>query len=192
MKNLIKAAVVLFGLSLSTSAVAQSAATGTVNVNATVLGTCRINASASAGTLATVDFSTTAVAGAPGTAGTGSKDIIVGSGAVIGGSLSTNTAVCNVASHITLKTASGASINPAAATPSHQNFFDYTAVVTFDTATATLDTSAVAALGTVTSAAPTSGPASGALGITITSQAPTKPLVAGNYTDVMTITLTAN
>lgn len=184
MKHFLQAAFLLGGICASASAMAQSAATGTVNVNATVLATCRIAASAtpSAGILATVDFSNTVAT---------PSATIAGAGVVQSGALSNN-AVCNVASHIKLETQKGASTTAAAAPPSHQNFFDYTAVATYHDATVTLNTNVVAPLGFVTSTTATSGPHDGALVIAITSVAPTLPLVVGTYNDVLTITLTAN
>lgn len=192
MKRVLVLALSLGALCVPITAMAQSPASGTVNITATVLPTCTIKTLTSAGTLASVDFSTTATAGSPGSAGVGTSAITIGTGTLIGGALS-NAANCNVATHIKLTTTNGAATSTSSVSnaSTFQNFFDYTATVTFSGVSGILDTSAVGAGGSTTSTSATSGPDAGTMTIAVTSLAPSKQLVAGTYSDVLTIELTA-
>ena len=165
----------------SGAAVAQSAATGTVNVTATVTASCTINAAASAGTLATANFSN-------------SGSSLISTTAYTNATLATGD--CNTPTHLSLSSANGAATTSAGVTGGggYANFFNYTAVSTFSTLTTTLDTAtnpARAGPESATSSGASSGSANGAIGITITPDG-TPKLAAGVYNDVLTVTLTAN
>ena len=177
---------VALALTGSGSALAQSAASGTVAVTATVQATCLINSLTNAGSLGTADFTVSPSA---------TSTILIGAKTVTG-----NTANCNVPTHITLSSANGASVTGGTITSAatFQNYFDYTAAVTFDTASVTLSTLSNPSTGaaeSITSSgvtAVTSGAFAGNLGVTITSLTPAKKLISGSYSDTLTITLTAN
>ena len=149
--------------------IASHAITPTLLYTATA---CTINGQASGGSY-TVDFSN-------------GTTITIGTQAVAFG-----TAACNSPTTITLTSSLGASKTAASATTSHQNHFDYRAAVTLNGGSATLNTSSnpVAtgpemATGRIT-AASTNAP----LSVSITSLSPAKPLVAGSYSDTLTVTL---
>ena len=161
-------------------AMAQTAASGTINVTATVNASCTINALTSAGTLATADF-------------TNGGASMIKTAPYINASLATGD--CNTPTHLSLSSANGAATTTASVTGGggYANFFDYTAVATFSTISTTLDTSAIAThIGaeSATSSSATAGSASGAIGITITPNG-TPKLAHGVYNDVLTLTLTA-
>ncbi len=180
-------------IGLALPAAAQTTASATVNITATIAPTCTITPSGgtattgNAGLLATVDFSSTPA--------TPSADIVIGSGSTTSGTLAGHAAACNVATRVRVNSQNGAATTAGTPGASFQNFFDYTAQVTFDTVSVTLNTSttpAAAGVETITSAGSTSGPFSGALGIAVTSLAHTLPLMVGTYNDTVTITLLAN
>ena len=149
---------------------ASQAITPTLVYNTT---TCTINGQASGGSYA-VDFSN-------------GTTITIGTRTVAFG-----TAACNSPTTITLTSSLGASKTAAPANTSHQNHFNYTAAVTLNGGSATLNTSSnLAATGPETTtgritAASTNAP----LSVSITSLSPAKPLVAGSYSDTLTVTLT--
>ncbi len=140
--------------------------------------TCTIGGVANGGTQ-TLDFSN----GPSATISLGSK--IASFGAV----------TCNAAAILNLTSQNGAALTGASATPSHQNFFDYVATTTINGGTVTLSTSSnpasgapESATGSITALSTTNAP----LAITVTPQGPVKPLVAGGYADVLTLTITPN
>lgn len=140
--------------------------------------TCTIGGVANGGTQ-TLDFSN----GPSATISLGSK--IASFGAV----------TCNAAAILNLTSQNGAALSGASATPSHQNFFDYVATTTINGGTVTLSTSSnpasgapESATGSITALSTTNAP----LAITVTPQGPVKPLVAGGYADVLTLTITPN
>ena len=156
-------------------------------MTATIQPTCTINSLSNAGTIGGADFTNPGLPAAP----TSSINV----GAATSGSTAGNVANCNIATHIKLDSANGASTTIGTVGVGFQKFFDYSAAVTFDTASVTLSTATAPGLGageTATSGTATSGPASGPLGITITSLAPALQLIAGSYSDTLTVTLTAN
>jgi hypothetical protein len=188
MKDVLKiaAAVSFLALASASGAMAQATASGTVNVTATILATCTINGGA-IGTAQTKDFSNTTAL--PSATISTSAQTVSGVWA----------ADCNTPTHISLSSANGASITGAAATSGWQNFFDYTAVASISgtAATNTLNTSSNPATGAAESTALNSGtasagPAAGDLQVLITPATPANKLVAGAYSDVLTVTLTAN
>jgi hypothetical protein len=102
---------------------------------------------------------------------------------------------CNAPATIALTSSGGAAKSGSAASTSHDNFFDYTASTTVNGATVTLNTSSnpartgpETASASITAATTTNAP----LSIAVQPIAPPKPLVAGSYSDVMTVTITPN
>ena len=164
---------------LSTSAMAQTAATGTVNITATVNATCTIGGLAAA-TQPDLDFSS---AGNASLIDTSTKSRTFGS------------VDCNTPTHISLTSGSGAAVTTtgAASGGGYANFFNYQAVATYGVATNTLTTTNSGASQSTASASgtPTTGPSTGSLVVAVTPTAGSK-LAAGSYLDVLTVTLTAN
>ena len=173
-KNYIPLAV-CFTVLAATGAEAQSAS-ATVNVTATITSTCTINGSANGGSR-TLDFSNTTAS--PSTTISTTKQTATFANVI-----------CNTPSHITLQSAGGKSANAATAPSGFQNYFDYTAVATWNGVTDSLST---ATDGQTLKTSATAAPAStGSLTVDVTPAAPASALVAGTYADVLTVTLTAN
>jgi hypothetical protein len=101
--------------------------------------------------------------------------------------------VCNSPATISLESSSGAARNKAAAGGGYQNYFDYKAETTVNGAKATLNTnganagpqSSTAAITAATTSTPS-------LTVTVTPKSPVPKLVAGTYSDTLTVTITAN
>jgi hypothetical protein len=101
-------------------------------------------------------------------------------------------AVCNTPSNLQLISQNGA-VKATAAVAGLANLIDYAAAATFSGARATLNTAAVpTAVGAESGVAiPTIGnTSSGSLSVTIKPQPNTQPLLAGAYSDTLSITLT--
>ena len=101
-------------------------------------------------------------------------------------------AVCNTPTNVQLTSQNGAVVT-SASTSGLQRFIDYSALATFSGASASLDTSSIPAISGPESgvAASTVGATpTGTLGVTITPKFNAQPLVAGSYSDTLTITLT--
>ncbi len=152
---------------------ASGAVTPTVNYTA---NTCTIGGSASGGTQS-VDFSS-------------GSSISIGQKSAAFGAVT-----CNSPATVTLSSANGAATATGAAGTTHQNFFDYVASTTVNGAAVSLDTSANPARGAAESASASivaNTTTNATLSIGITPKAPAKPLVAGSYSDILTVTITAN
>lgn len=172
---------------ISTGALAQSAQ-GTVNVTATVSASCTINTSTSAGLLDTADFTNS-----------GSSSLKTSAYTLAS---SKATGDCNTPTHIALTSANnGAFLSGATSAGTtangYQNCFDYQASATFGGgSSATLSTACTSSFGPVSTAVnsgtATTGPAHGAVGLTITPQTNGAKYQAGTYSDVLTVTLTAD
>ena len=138
--------------------------------------TCTIGGSASGGTR-TLNFSNgTTVSTAPQVATFGTIN-------------------CNNSAVISLTSANGAATSVAPATTAFQNFFDYVATSTINSGTATLDTSNNAGRGapeTSTGAISAAITINAPFSVSVTPKNPAKPLVAGTYNDVLTITIIPN
>jgi hypothetical protein len=151
----------------------SGAVTPSVNYTA---NTCNIGGSANGGTQS-VDFSNGA------TIQTSAKSAAFGA------------VDCNSPATITLRSANGAATATGASGANHQNFFDYIASTTVNGATVILDTSSNPAIGTAESASASivaNTTTNAALSVGITPKSPGKPLAAGTYSDVLTVTITAN
>ena len=165
---------VLRVINQNTGAVIASAAI--VPTLITTATACTIGGVANAGTQ-TLDFSSSPIGA---TITTGVKVASFG------------TASCNAPTTITLTSSQGAAKAAANGTSSHQNFFNYTATVTLNGATATLNTAsnpAVAGAETATAKISASS-TNAALSVQIQPSAPAKPLVGGTYNDTLTVMLT--
>lgn len=143
---------------------------------------CTIGSSASGGSQ-TLDFSNTSAASPSATITTAQKFATFG------------TVTCNNSATMTLTSANGAAKNASPGTTSHQNFFDYTVTTTVNGGTVTLDTSANPAVsgpetatGSISAPTTTGAP----LSIGVTPVSPVKPLIAGSYADVLTLTISPN
>ena len=134
---------------------------------------CTIGGSANAGTQ-TLDFS-------------GSTAISTTAQLVTFGTVN-----CNNTAVMTLSSAQGAAVSSASGSASHQRFFDYIATTTVNGGTVTLDTSSNAGTGSIETATGNISAVSttnAALSISVTPIGPSKPLVAGSYSDVLTLTI---
>lgn len=154
----------LFAITVSASA---QTATQNINLNATVSDYCSISGAA--------------------TAADQNRTITVTSGTVDTAALAQVTVAnvaCSKVSDLTLTSTNTGLTGPGAA-GGFQNVIHYTADAAFDGAAPSLDTSAGS---TVT--APTTGAATGTLTVDITPIANAAPMVAGNYADVLVVTLT--
>lgn len=101
-------------------------------------------------------------------------------------------AICNTPTNVQLTSQNGAVVT-SASTSGLQRFINYSALATFSGASASLDTSSIPAISGPESgvAASTIGATpTGTLGLTITPKVNTQPLIAGSYSDTLTITLT--
>lgn len=167
MSNFLRLAMIaISSIGLSLSASAQTA-TQNINLNAIVADYCSISGTA--------------------TGAAQNRTITVTSGSVDTAALSQVTVAnvaCSKVSDLTLTSTNTGLTGPAAA-GGFQNVIHYTAAASFDGATPTLDTSAT---NTVTAA--TTAAATGNLTVDITPQSNASPMVAGNYSDVLVVTLT--
>ena len=101
-------------------------------------------------------------------------------------------AICNTPTNVQLTSQNGAVVTSASAS-GLQRFIDYSALATFSGASASLDTSSIPAINGPESgiaAATVGATPTGTLGVTITPKSNTQPLIAGSYSDTLTITLT--
>lgn len=101
-------------------------------------------------------------------------------------------AICNTPTNLQLTSQNGAVVTSGNAN-GLQRFINYSASATFSGASASLDTSSIpAASGPEAglSASTTGATPTGMLGVTITPQVNVQPLISGNYSDTLTITLT--
>jgi hypothetical protein len=105
---------------------------------------------------------------------------------------------CNAATHIDITSSKNGAYNGSATTAAvsggYANFFNYTAVATFDTATTSLTTKSGSGGSSSSVTAPvgtqSSGAASGSMTVVVTPAANSK-VSAGTYSDTLTVTLTA-
>lgn len=151
----------------STSALAQTA-TQNINLNATVTDFCSI-AGAATGAVQT-------------------RTITVTNGNVVTAPLSqvsVASVACTKISNLTLTT-TNTGLTTAGSNGSFQNVIHYTAAASFAGAAPTLVTSSA----TTATAATNTGANGGTLTVDITPSANTLPMLAGNYADVLVVTLT--
>ena len=133
-----------------------------------------------------------------GTTNGGSKTLDFSNGATVSTVQQTanfGTVICNNTATISLSSAKGAATNAASAVTGFQNYFDYVAQTTINGGTAILDTAANPAVGSsesatgnITAVTTVNAPFS----VRVTPRAPAKPLMPGAYSDVLTVTITAN
>lgn len=100
---------------------------------------------------------------------------------------------CNTPSNVQITSQNGAVRNSGTPPSGFTNLINYSSSATFSGATATLNTATTAtATGAEAGAAvsTTGATPSGTMSVTITPQANALPLLAGSYSDVMTITIT--
>ncbi len=107
--------------------------------------------------------------------------------------VSIGTIACNKGGNIQLSSQKGALLGPAAAT-NFQNYINYSAITTgFPTAQASVNANVMTGTATVTTGTLVTTNSSAFSvngGVAITPTANTKPLRAGSYSDVLTLTLT--
>ena len=171
------ASVVAFVVVGASAAQAQTA-TQDINISATVPAACSINnvATGTAGT-ATIPVSVAGVVNTAAITPTGSPFANV---------------ACNAASYLQLTSLSGGVVNAGVPGSGFTNIINYTASATWNSVTATLDTSTLAtAVGTETGTQQSVATAnSGNLTVSITPLAPSLPLITGAYSDTLRVTLT--
>jgi len=100
---------------------------------------------------------------------------------------------CNTPSNVQIGSQNGAARNTTAAPPGFTNQINYASTATFSGATASLNTAtnpAAAGAETGTAILTTGNTPAGSLAVAITPQANVQRLVAGTYSDVLTITIT--
>jgi len=105
---------------------------------------------------------------------------------------------CNAATHIDITSSKNGAYNGSATTASvsggYANFFNYTAVATFENATTKLTTNSASGGSsssvTIPGTTPSSGAASGSMTVVVTPAVNSK-VTAGTYSDTLTVTLTA-
>lgn len=172
--------VALSGLFAAFGASAASAQTATqdINISATVTKACTINNTAT-GTPGSATIPVTAAGAVTTTSITPT------------GSPFANVA-CNAASNLQLTSVNGGVVNATSPGSGFTNIIDYTASATWNSQTATIDTSSTpAAAGSESGALVAVGTAnSGNLTVSITPLANTLPLVVGAYSDTLRVTLT--
>lgn len=153
-------------------------ATQDINISATVTKACTINNTAT-GTPGSATIPVTAAGAVTTTSITPT------------GSPFANVA-CNAASNLQLTSVNGGVVNATSPGSGFTNIIDYTASATWNSQTATIDTSAnSAASGSETGSVVAVGTAnSGTLTVSITPLANTLPLVVGAYSDTLRVSLT--
>ena len=169
---------------------------GTLTARMVTSGGTTTGTSASAALQATVNNPATCTIGGSANGGTQTLDFSNGNTVSLSQKFATfGTVNCNSSAVLSLTSQNGAATNPAATDASHQNYFDYIATTTVNGGTVTLNTSTNPArsapesgTGNITATTTTNA----ALSIGVTPIAPTKPLVAGSYGDVLTLTITPN
>ena len=171
------AAAALLAITAS-GASAQGAVTQNFNLSATVTSYCSVAGTTSgAATVINQTIPTTAT----GNVNTAAIPVSIG------------TILCNKGANIQLSSQKGALLGPSAAT-SFQNYINYSATTTgFPTAQASVNanvTTGTATVTTGTSVATNNAPFSITGGVTITPTANGTPLMAGSYSDVLTLTVT--
>ncbi len=171
------ASIIAFAFLGAGTAQAQTA-TQDINISATVTKACTINnvATGTAGT-ATIPVSLAGVVNTSAITPTGSPFANV---------------ACNAASFLQLSSVNGGVVNAGAPGSGFTNIIDYTASATWNSVTATLNTSTVAtAIGTETGVQQSVATAnSGNLVVSITPLTPSLPLITGAYSDTLRVTLT--
>lgn len=178
MQRRVIAATVLLCLLSVPDAGAQSA-TQDINITATVAGLCTINGLAVGSPVGTAVIATPS----------GNVDVtpITPTGSPFAN------VVCNGPSALQLTSLTGGVLNSSSAS-GFDNVIDYTASATWNSITASIDTSSVAgaSAGANETGTPQSVPtaAAGALSVTITPIANAQPLMAGSYSDTLRVTLT--
>ncbi len=171
------ASIVAFAVLGAGAAQAQTA-TQDINISATVTKACTINnvATGTAGT-ATIPVSLAGIVNTAVITPTGSPFANV---------------ACNTASFLQLSSLSGGVVNAGVPGSGFTNIINYTASATWNSVTATLNTSTVAtATGTETGVQQSVATAnSGNLVVSITPLTPSLPLITGAYADTLRVTLT--
>lgn len=175
----INAAVAALLVSMYACGAQAQTATRDINISATVTGACTINNVATGSPVGTATIPVS-VAGA-----------VTTTPITPTGSPFANVA-CNAASFLQLTSLSGGVVNAGAPGSGFTNIIDYQASATWNSVTATVDTStAPAAAGAESGTQQSVGTAhSGNLSVTITPIANTMPLITGAYSDTLRITLT--
>lgn len=165
----------LLTLSCASTSFAQTA-TQDIQISAQVNATCTINNAASGG----VSTATIGITGA------GAVDTTT---QVPSGSPFASVA-CNAPSNLRLTSQSGGVKTATAAVTGFTGRINYTASATWNSVTATIDTSLAGASGPYSGAiAPVATAFSGSLSVSITPTANTLPLLAGTYSDILRVTL---
>ena len=171
------AAAVMLAATTS-SASAQGAVTQDINLSATVTSYCSISGTTSGAATAINQTIPTTTTGAVTTTAI---------------PVSIGTVLCNKGADIKLSSLKGALLGPSAAA-SFQNYINYSATTTgFPTAQALVNANVTTGTATVTTGATVSSnntPFSVTGGVTITPTTNGSPLVAGSYSDVLTLTVT--
>ncbi len=177
MRKFREVAYVVAFVAIGASTAQAQTATQDINISATVPAACSINnaATGTAGT-ATIPVSVAGVVNTAAITPTGSPFANV---------------ACNAASFLQLTSLSGGVVNAGAPGSGFTNIINYTASATWNSVTATLNTSTVAtAIGNESGAQQAVATAnSGNLTVSITPLAPSLPLITGAYADTLRVTL---
>lgn len=169
------AVVLLLALSWSSAALAQTA-TQDIQISAQVNATCTINNAATGG-VSTATIGITA-------AGAVDTSIVTPSGSPFAN------VACNAPSNLRLTSQSGGVKTAAAAVTGFTGRINYTASATWNSVTASIDTSLAGASGPYLGViAPVATAHSGSLSVSITPTANAQPLLAGTYSDILRVTL---
>jgi hypothetical protein len=170
-------AVVILATTAAAGQALSQAAQQQIQITATVNKACTING-ASTGTLDTATIPIDA-----------SGNVVTG--AITPASAPYANVICNSPSTIQLKSQNGGVKNTASPPSGYTNIIDYQATTTWNSATATIDTSTIpTATGTESGTAQPVSAGSGSLQVTVSPKANTSALVGGTYSDLLTVLLT--
>ena len=161
---------------LSTTAANAQTATQDITITATVAGLCTVNGLATG----TTDTATITV----------DANADVDTAVVAPANSPYASVACNGPSDLQVSSANGALTGPAAVA-GFDNIIDYSATATWNAVDASIDTTTAPGSGaTETGASAAVTAHTGNLSVAITPIANTNPLLAGGYTDTLTVTLT--
>lgn len=176
MRKSILAVVMTAAASLIAGAANAQTATQDITINATVPKLCTVNLAAN-GAVDTATIAITAAADVDTTPVTPTNAPY------------TNVA-CNAPANLQL-TSQGGGLTGPGSVPGFDNIINYTGSATWNSVTATVNTATVAtAAGAEAGTAQAVGANTGSLSVTITPGANAQPLVMGNYSDTLRVTLT--